>query len=303
MPTPALFLLVPLLGVTFGYEPSPDSAVGYDYTVQIEPEMLDRLQQEGAEAIEANLPPEVNPIRRIRVVVGRDSLPKKLRRPSLSADSRPVKRATFRPDTFRPDIDATGRPDIGLLAQTGPAGGFGRSSLGFSGTTPTRTTPTRTTGVQPYTPPPATATIPPIGTRPYTPAPANLRPLTAHPHPHPQVTPFAGVPQPSQDPRLATPAGNGGVNDARFATPVAAPVPGNPAMGTARDAAGSRALPVQGRRNLVDNSGQRYYSNATPTETSNWDNRGYNNQSGATDSSPTPEYSVPEHATSIWPAQ
>ncbi|MGI9457186.1 MAG: hypothetical protein ACR2NU_11540 [Aeoliella sp.] len=142
MLSPAFYLLLPLLGVTFGYEPSPDADIGYDYIVQVEPEMLGQLQEGGADAIETNLPPEVNPIRRIRVVVGRNSLPKKLRAPSPRDTA--VTRATF-----RQDVDAAASPDIELLAQTGP--GFGRSATGFLGGR-------RNTSATP----PAT-TVPPVG--------------------------------------------------------------------------------------------------------------------------------------------
>lgn len=147
MTSPALLILVPLLGVSFGYEPSTDAEEGYDYTVQVEPELLEQLRKGRADTIEANIPPEVTPIRRIRVVVGTDELPKKLR-PGTSARA-----------TYRQDLDPASQPGIDLLAQTGPAGGFGRSATGFNGAATRGTTP----------PPSSTAgnpasTVPSIGT-------------------------------------------------------------------------------------------------------------------------------------------
>ena len=129
MTSPVLLLLAPLLGVTFGYEPSTDSDVGYVYTVQIEPEMVEQMERGNAGSIEVNIPPEVAPIERIRVVVGTDTLTKKLR-PGAALHA-----------TYRQDLDSA---SIGLLAQTGPAGGYGRNSTGFSDTTRSSTVPTTT---------------------------------------------------------------------------------------------------------------------------------------------------------------
>lgn len=151
MTSPALLMLVPLLGVSFGYEPSTDAEEGYDYTVQVEPELLEQLRKGHADTIEANIPPEVTPIRRIRIVVGAGELPKKLR-PGTSARA-----------TYRQDLDPASQPSVDLLAQTGPAGGFGRSATGFNGTATRGTTPQSTN-----TP----ATVPAIGTQYNTQPPA-----------------------------------------------------------------------------------------------------------------------------------
>ncbi|QDU57261.1 hypothetical protein [Aeoliella mucimassa] len=145
MTAPVLMLLAPLLSVTFGYEPSSDAEVGYDYIVQVEPAMVEQMQRGNADTIEVNIPAEVNPIRRIRVVVGTEQLPKKLR-PGAAFHT-----------TFRPDLDSA---SIGLLAQTGPAGGYGRNADGFNGAT-TRSTTTNTAETAPFS-------IPPINTNPNT---------------------------------------------------------------------------------------------------------------------------------------
>lgn len=116
MTSPALLLLAPLLAVSFGYEPSTDAPDGYDYIVQVDPEHAERLLAGDGPAIEATIPKEVTPIRRIRVVVGTDALPRTLR---------PAVRSTFKPDLS----EAAATPSLDLLAQTGP--GFGRNATGF----------------------------------------------------------------------------------------------------------------------------------------------------------------------------
>jgi hypothetical protein len=141
MTSPTLLLLAPLLAVTFGYEPSADSTEGYDYTVQVEPELFERMKSGEADAIEANIPNEVSPIRRIRVIVGNEPLAKKLR-PTATART-----------TYRQDLDAAASPSIDLLAQTGPAGGFGRNATGFNnGSLRNTAPPTNNTTLPPVVP-------------------------------------------------------------------------------------------------------------------------------------------------------
>jgi len=127
MTSPALLLLAPLLAVSFGYEPSTDASDGYDYIVQVDPDHAERLLAGDSPAIEADIPLEVNPIRRIRVVVGTDTLPRTLR---------PTVRSTFKPELG----ETAGQPSIDLLAQTGP--GFGRNATGFQRGPAGVTTPT-----------------------------------------------------------------------------------------------------------------------------------------------------------------
>ena len=144
MTTQAAVLVAALWSVTFGYEPSPEAEVGYDYIVQVETETLAALERGDLPAIEANLPEEVSPVRRIRVVVGDGELPRKLRPPVRQAMARTAQ---------RPDIDAAASST--LLAQTGPAGGFGRAATGFSNG-PATPPPTAATSTTPATtvPPP-----------------------------------------------------------------------------------------------------------------------------------------------------
>src|SRR5690606_15773428 len=142
MTTYAAVALAALWSVTFGYEPSADADEGYDYIVQVEPAALEALQHGEVPEIEANLPPEVNPVRRVRIVVGNQPLPKKLRAPVAR-------------EVRRPEVETDSST---LLAQTGPAGGFGRHAIGFqngpagstansaaANTTPSTVTPPGTT--------------------------------------------------------------------------------------------------------------------------------------------------------------
>lgn len=141
MTSPVILMLAPLLGVAFGYEPSTDAEEGYDYTVQVEQLLLEQMQNGNASDIEVNIPPEVTPIRRIRIVVGDGPLTKTLR-PGATART-----------TFRQDLDSAATPSIDLLAQTGPAGGFGRNATGFNGA-----------ATRPATPPAITSTPNPTNT-------------------------------------------------------------------------------------------------------------------------------------------
>jgi hypothetical protein len=70
----SLFMLL-AAGVNFGWQPAAGSPDGYEYIVQVEPELLDALQRGDAVPIESNIPPDVGPIRKVSVVVGRSELP------------------------------------------------------------------------------------------------------------------------------------------------------------------------------------------------------------------------------------
>jgi hypothetical protein len=73
----AAFVLLALLaaGVNFGWQPA-DDADGYEYVVQIEPQLLDVLKSDRKVPIESNVPPEIAPIRKVSIVVGRGDLPR-----------------------------------------------------------------------------------------------------------------------------------------------------------------------------------------------------------------------------------
>jgi hypothetical protein len=69
-------LYVVLGGVNYGWQPADDAANGYEYIVQVEPELLDAMRRGNAVPIESNVPAEVAPIRKVRIVVGRGELPR-----------------------------------------------------------------------------------------------------------------------------------------------------------------------------------------------------------------------------------
>jgi hypothetical protein len=77
MNTASIVVVLAAVGVNFGWQAAEDERDGYEYIVQIEPELLDALQRGEKVPIESNVPPEVAPIRKVRVVVGRGELPRK----------------------------------------------------------------------------------------------------------------------------------------------------------------------------------------------------------------------------------
>ncbi len=69
------------MGVMFGWQPMPDSASNEDgpkieYIVQIEPELAATLRDGLSIPITSDIPDDIGPIGRIRIVVGRDELPR-----------------------------------------------------------------------------------------------------------------------------------------------------------------------------------------------------------------------------------
>jgi hypothetical protein len=65
-------------GVNYGWQPTENADGGYEYIIQVEPELLDMLASGESVPIESNVPPEVAPIRKVRVVVGRGVLPREI---------------------------------------------------------------------------------------------------------------------------------------------------------------------------------------------------------------------------------
>ena len=63
-----------LLGVDAGWQPLPDGSV--QYLIQIEPHLLDALAS--GEAIQSEIPPEVQNVRGYKITVGTDKLPRAL---------------------------------------------------------------------------------------------------------------------------------------------------------------------------------------------------------------------------------
>jgi hypothetical protein len=80
-------LVVALLGVTFGWEPVDDGSPGYEYVVQLEPELVDVLQSGQAVPIESYVPAEVGQIRKVRIMVGKSDLPQTFKSGESSGDT------------------------------------------------------------------------------------------------------------------------------------------------------------------------------------------------------------------------
>jgi hypothetical protein len=77
MDAAAILLALLVAGVNFGWQPADDGSDGLEYIVQVEPELLDALARGEAVPIESNVPPDVGPIRKVSIVVGRDEVPRK----------------------------------------------------------------------------------------------------------------------------------------------------------------------------------------------------------------------------------
>ena len=73
MHTAVLVLAIAATGVDFGYEPAPDGG-GYDYQIQLQPELIDALGR--GQMIESEIP-EWMTVRRFRISMGRGALVKR----------------------------------------------------------------------------------------------------------------------------------------------------------------------------------------------------------------------------------
>jgi hypothetical protein len=76
MDAAALVLLVAGIGVDFGWQPMPDGTPRYEYVVQVEPEMVTALASGQSIPLVSDVPDDVRPIGRIRVVVGHGAPPR-----------------------------------------------------------------------------------------------------------------------------------------------------------------------------------------------------------------------------------
>lgn len=74
------------MGVLFGWQPMPDGSDKVEYIVQLEPELAATLREGQSIPITSDIPDDIGPIGRIRIVVGRDDLP----RQNLATRSKPV---------------------------------------------------------------------------------------------------------------------------------------------------------------------------------------------------------------------
>ena len=78
MQTAALFLFLSACGISFGWQPMPDGTDSYEYTVQLDRDLLARLERGESIPVSLDIPEEVQPIRRIRIVAGNRELPQQL---------------------------------------------------------------------------------------------------------------------------------------------------------------------------------------------------------------------------------
>ena len=92
MQSAALYLLASFFAVTYGWQPMPDGSESYEYVVQLDQDLLTRLERGESIPISTDIPEEIQPIRRIRLVVGNKDLPRQKLVTSLKPEQ------AFQPD-------------------------------------------------------------------------------------------------------------------------------------------------------------------------------------------------------------
>lgn len=76
MDTASLLVMFSSLGVMFGWQPMPDDSESYEYIVQLDPELIATLDEGQSIPISSDIPEDIGPIRRVRIVVGRGEVPR-----------------------------------------------------------------------------------------------------------------------------------------------------------------------------------------------------------------------------------
>ncbi|MCH7753054.1 MAG: hypothetical protein IH898_12995, partial [Planctomycetes bacterium] len=76
MQTAVLFFIASSVGVSVGWQPMPDGSPRYEYVVQLDRELLTTLKQGASIPISSEVPDDIRPIARIRIVVGDEKLPR-----------------------------------------------------------------------------------------------------------------------------------------------------------------------------------------------------------------------------------
>ena len=76
MESASLIFLAASLGIVFGWQPMPDGSSKYEYIVQLDPDLVAALEEGQSIPITSDIPSEIGPVGRIRIVVGRDELPR-----------------------------------------------------------------------------------------------------------------------------------------------------------------------------------------------------------------------------------
>ena len=76
MQTAVLLFIASSVGVSVGWQPMPDGSPRYEYVVQLDRELLTTLKQGASIPISSEVPDDIRPIARIRIVVGDEKLPR-----------------------------------------------------------------------------------------------------------------------------------------------------------------------------------------------------------------------------------
>ena len=87
MGSATLFFMASTVGVLFGWQPMPDGSPRYEYVVQLDPELVSTLEAGESIPISSDIPEDIQPIGRIRIVVGNEPLPRTQLSSSLQASS------------------------------------------------------------------------------------------------------------------------------------------------------------------------------------------------------------------------
>ena len=76
MQTAVMLFIASSVGVSVGWQPMPDGSPRYEYVVQLDRELLATLKQGASIPISSEVPDDIRPIARIRIVVGDENLPR-----------------------------------------------------------------------------------------------------------------------------------------------------------------------------------------------------------------------------------
>ena len=97
-------LLIAVIGVDVGWQPTEEGDL--EYIIQIAPEQLRSLK--AGDVIEVGVRPMLRPVRRYRIIIGNDPLPRETARPESGVS----------PPTLVPSIEPEATPDTGLPPPT-----------------------------------------------------------------------------------------------------------------------------------------------------------------------------------------
>lgn len=71
------------VAIAGGWQPMPDRSQGYEYVVQLEPELVESIQRGQSIPLSVDVPDHVRPINRIRIVIGQSDVPQQTLATSL----------------------------------------------------------------------------------------------------------------------------------------------------------------------------------------------------------------------------